>query len=287
MIAVRQVFNGVLLCVLLLFLGACKSRQEGDKPLVAVTIAPTASLVNELSAGSLEVLTLLPRGSAPELYEPVSQELVALTQARAYLYVGELGFELTWLERLEQLYPNLRLVRLGEGCHSSSGEPHRHEVGVRHDPHYWTSIRGIRLMARNTYEALRETFPESDSLYTVRYGALEAELVALEHDLKRQISQSGTRGFVIYHPALTDFADEFALEQLAIEQDGKDPGPIQLRALVERARELGVRTVFVQQEFDQKLARSIAEELGAQVVLINPLGEDWRGELVKIVDALI
>lgn len=289
MIALRKIGLVSLVGLLFLLLGSCRGRgsSEEEKPLLAVTIAPTASLVTELSDNSLEVLTLLPRGTAPELYEPDPQSLISLSRAKAYLYVGELGFELSWLDRLGELYPTLPLIRLGEGCHGEQHEVHRHEAEGRHDPHYWTSMRGIRLMARNTYKALLEIFPESDSLYSARYTALEGELSRLEETIKQQLELLQSRAFVIYHPALTDFAEEFNLEQLAIEQDGKEPSPMQLRTLVERAKALGVRTVFIQEEFDQKLARGIADELGAKVILINPLGKDWRGELTKIVDALL
>lgn len=278
---------GLLSLLALVCLGACRAGVgREDRPLVAVTIAPTASLVEELSAGTVEVLTLLPRGTAPELYEPAPQDLVSLAQARGYLYVGELGFELVWLDRLRELYPDLPLIRLGASCHSEAAGAHSHEGEERHDPHYWTSLRGIRLMTHNTYKALRQVFPEGDSLYTARYTALEAELDSLSRSYRQRLVGAKSRAFVIYHPALTDFAEEFALLQLAIEQDGKEPTPMQLRSLIERAREEGVRTVFIQREFDEKLARSIASELGAEVVSINPLGEDWRAELAVIVDAL-
>lgn len=286
----RSFWQWGMACLVLFVVVSCfPNRQgaEGDKPLLAVTIAPTASLASELSGGSVDVLTLLPRGSAPELYEPSPHDLAALSRASVYLYVGDLGFERTWLERLGELYPQLPLVRLGESCSTQGSDGHIHPEPGRHDPHYWTSIRGIRLMARNTYQALRQSFPQNDSLYTARYVTLDAELDSLIRNYGAQLSAAPSRGFVIYHPALSDFAEEFTLEQLAIEQDGKEPSPMQLRALVERARHLGVQTVFIQQEFDQKLARGIADELGAKVVLINPLGEDWRGELSRIVEALL
>lgn len=258
--------------------------QKGQ-PTVAVTIAPTASLVRQISSGQVQTLTLLPKGNAPEMYEPTTHDLVGLSSADAYLYVGELGFELAWLERISELFPKVRLVSLGESC-AHPGEV-EHEPAHRHDPHYWTSIRGIRLMAQSTFEALKQLYPEQDSLYRAGYAVLEKEINNLKEEVDSLVKYSSSRGFVIYHPALTDFAEEFGLEQLAIEQQGKDPTPAQLQTLIERARALRVKIVFIQQEFDQKLARSIAQELGATVVMINPLGEDWRSELRTVANALV
>lgn len=251
-----------------------------DTPMVAVTISPTASLVRELSAHTVQVLTLLPKGNAPELYEPSAQDLVGLSDADAYLYVGELGFEKAWLSRIGELFPNLRLIPLDKGC------VHTHTEGHHHDPHYWTSLRGIRQMASNTYTALSELYPQKDSLYREEYKVFQNKVDELRVEIDSLLADAPSRGFVIYHPALTDFAEEFDFEQLTIEHDGKEPNPAQLQKLILRAKSLGVKIVFVQQEFDQKLALSVAQELNARVVMINPLGEDWHSELRSIAKAL-
>ena len=47
-----------------------------------------------------------------------------------------------------------------------------------------------------------------------------------------------------------------------------------------------MRVVFIQKEFDTKLTESLANELGAQTVEINPLDGDWKGQLLRIAGAL-
>ena len=44
--------------------------------------------------------------------------------------------------------------------------------------------------------------------------------------------------------------------------------------------------VFIQKEFETKLVKSVAKELGAKIVEINPLDGDSQGELLRIADAL-
>ena len=44
--------------------------------------------------------------------------------------------------------------------------------------------------------------------------------------------------------------------------------------------------VFIQQEFDSKLIESIAKELDARMVVINPLGGSWEEQLLLIARAL-
>jgi len=46
------------------------------------------------------------------------------------------------------------------------------------------------------------------------------------------------------------------------------------------------RVIFVQQEFDTRNARLIADELGVTVVPINPLSYEWREEMINVANAL-
>jgi zinc transport system substrate-binding protein len=92
---------------------------------------------------------------------------------------------------------------------------------------------------------------------------------------------------VIYHPALTYFANEYNLTQLAIESSGKEPSPMSLSRLTSRARELGVRVVFVQREFDTRHAGQLASEIGARLVSIDPLSANWRHQLIFIAKSLV
>jgi zinc transport system substrate-binding protein len=44
---------------------------------------------------------------------------------------------------------------------------------------------------------------------------------------------------------------------------------------------LGVRKILLQSEFDKRHAESIAEEIGAEIITINPLSYDWREEMLR------
>ena len=92
--------------------------------------------------------------------------------------------------------------------------------------------------------------------------------------------------FLIYHPALSYFARDYGLKQISIEEGGKEPSPAQLKALIETCRKENAHTIFVQQEFDQRNAQLIADELGVHVVSINPLSYDWSREMIRVASAL-
>lgn len=271
----------------LLLSTACREEggQAGTLPLSA-TIAPATSMIASIGDSLVSVTTLLPQGNNPENYEPTPQAMQALATSRAYFYMGDLGFERSWIERIHSTQPQLQLICLDRGLQAHA---HSHATSSEdevHDPHYWTSLRGLRAMSSEIYTSLIKLDSIHSDHYTERYGLLQERLTQLEGKLRGLLSDLPSRAFVIYHPSLSEFADEWGLEQLVVEEDGKDPTPQHIEGVIRRARESGVRVVFIQQEFDSKLIQSIASELGAETITISPLDGDWEKQLLLIAEAL-
>lgn len=253
---------------------------------LTATIAPAADILSRLAGEEAEVTTLLPQGASPENYEPTTQDIRALAESKGFFYVGDLGFERSWVERIKTQNPELKLYRLDAGLETTSPGHSHGADGLVHDPHYWTSVRGLRALASAALVGLLELSPQDSARYRERYQELTAQLDALQTELETTLRGRSSSAFVIYHPSLSEFAEEWGFTQLVVEEDGKEPSPRHVAEIVSKARAAGVRVVFVQQEFDSKIVQSIAQELGARTVTIRPLSADWQGELRRIAQAL-
>ena len=89
----------------------------------------------------------------------------------------------------------------------------------------------------------------------------------------------------MYHPAWGYFADTYGLEQIPVEVEGKEPAAKQLADLIETAKANQIKVVFVEPRISQKTAESLAKEIGAKVVAIDPLGKDYVENLKKAAQA--
>ena len=94
------------------------------------------------------------------------------------------------------------------------------------------------------------------------------------------------RPFFVFHPSFGYFADDYGLEQIAVETGGAEPSARQLTALIEQARSSDVRVIFVQPQFSRKSAETIAAEIGGAVVPIDPLARDYVENLEKMARAV-
>lgn len=276
---------------------SCGGKQPTNEPIVSVTIEPQRYFAEKIAGDKFEVNCVVPSGQSPETYDPTPQQMIQVGQSKAYLQIGYIGFEQAWMESIRQNNPNLQVFNLSEGIevlknpeegehHHEEGEEHHHHHPGGVDPHTWSSFGGAKVIARNTLNAFIALDPENKEYYTENYNELIGEIEETEQEVVQLVKPLVSRTFIIYHPALTYFADEFGLTQLCIEMDGKEPSPAQLKKLVETARNYNAQVVFIQQEFDQKNAELIARETGCRLIPINPLDYNWKKEMLHIAKSL-
>ena len=279
-----------LIYILTLFIfSACgNTTQKSEKPILTVTLEPLRYFTEAIAGDNYEVVSMVPKGSSPESYDPTPQQLVNLSKSQAYFRIGYIGFEQAWMKKLEANCPNMKVYDTSKGIDLIRDKghwhgDHFHEGGV--EPHVWNSTQNALIIADNIYQALCELDSTHQEDYQKRLDVLKQTIRQTDANV-RTLVENADSTFLIYHPALSYFARDYGLKQVSIEEGGKEPSPAQLKALIETCRNENVHTIFVQQEFDQRNAQLIANELGVNIVSINPLSYDWVKEMIRIAEAL-
>ena len=279
-----------LIYILTLFICcACgHTPQQSEKPVITVTLEPLRYFTEAIAGDCFEVVSMVPKGSSPESYDPTPQQLVNLSKSQAYLRIGYIGFEQAWMKKLEANYPTMKVYDTSKGVDLIRAEghwhgDHYHEGGV--EPHIWNSTQNASVIADNIYAALCELDADHQPEYKQRLDSLKQVIARTDADVRTLLANADST-FLIYHPALSYFARDYGLHQISIEEGGKEPSPATLKTLIETCRREGAQVIFVQQEFDQRNAQLIADELGIEIVPINPLSHDWAEEMLRVANAL-
>ena len=165
----------------------------------------------------------------------------------------------------------------------SHAEIHSHEDG---DPHIWTSPRNAKIIASNMLKAFITLDPENEEFFKENYNSLIREIEAVDDSITGMLSSTNGKSFVIYHPSLTYFANDYGLNQISIENLGKEPSAMYLKTLVDSIRTNGTKVFFIQKEFDTKNAEILAREVNGKIVQIDPLNENWSEEMINIAKEL-
>lgn len=291
--------------------GDRKNKNNDGKPTITVTIEPLRYFTEAIAGDRFNVVSMVPRGSSPETYDPTPQQLVDLSQSKAYFRIGYIGFEQTWMDKLTDNAPHLQFFdtsrgvdlifdsshahhhhhadsaqQSGEEAHTHAAEAevgHSHEHPLAVEPHIWSSAYNAQIIAGNVLDALCTIDKANEPEYIERYNALCNRIERVDSILCHTLASPGAdRAFMIYHPALSYFARDYGLQQISIEEDGKEPSPAHLKNLINTCRKEQVRVIFVQPEFDRRNAEIIARQTDTKVVPINPLSYDWEEEMLNI-----
>ena len=274
-----------------LLLAACSHRPAQDNRIM-VTIEPQRYFAQQLVDSLFEVISLVPPGSSPESYDPTPREMARLSRSKAYFCIGHIGFENVWLEKLKINHPNVLFFDNSEGIVPIIGDHHHDTEGLvdshsHHiDPHTWSSPRQARIIVENMFAALLKIDAEHTDIYRKNRDKLLSEIDETDRIVSSYLEHSPQKAFIIYHPALTYLARDYGLTQYAIEAEGKEPSPEQLKQLVDLTKKEAIRTVFIQQEFDRKNAEIIARETGCRLEVIQPLSYHWSEEIIRIAKIL-
>lgn len=257
-----------------------KDDLDPNKPTVTVTIEPFRYFVEQIADNDVNVNVMVPAGSSPETYEPTPQQMVDLSKSVFYFKVGQIGFEKTWMKKLQQNAPNMKVIDTSAGIRmlkTQSGNI---------DPHTWMSIKSADIITSNIVKALMDKYPEKVEGFQKRLRDFRKnKLDKLQNEIDKYLSTikgEKQKSFVIYHPTLTYFAKENGLKQYAIEEEGREPSITQLKELIQRAKSEDINLIFVQKEFSNRNIQVFIDATHSKAVEINPLSYDWEGQMLLI-----
>lgn len=278
-----------LFLLLLPFLFSCRDVIS-DRPIITVSIEPLRYFVQGIVGDKFQVNTLVPAGVSPETYELTPQQVVQTSDSRAYFCVGTLGFEQARLRKLTENAPNLLVVNTSDSIvllqdDHSHNHSHPHVEGI--DLHTWLSATSGKQIAHNVLRALCQVDSANAKFYQHRHDSLVQHIDSIDGEIRQILRPLAHRTFIIYHPALGYFARDYGLQQVAVEQDGREPSADRIQQLILQAQRDKVQVVFIQEEHAGRAARRIAESTGARIVSIAPLSVEWDKQMLHIARTLV
>jgi len=290
-----------LVFIAILVLSGCKPNTQKirEKPLITVSILPYQYFVEQLAGDNFDVNVLVPPGANHHAYDPTPRQLQDLEASSALFINGHLGFEQSWLPGIRTNHPHLKIIDLSvnanlitiedsEGSHDH-GEAEHAEEGHSHegpDPHYWLSAKEAKGISALMARALIESAPGLESLITANLNKLVATLDSLDREFTEQLAGVTHRSFIIFHPALNYLARDYGFAQYSMEKGGKEPAASHFKNLVDLSKSEKINTIFIQKEYDQENAETLAKEISARIVIIDPMSGDWLNEMKRIVNDL-
>lgn len=304
----------VILLMVVLAAG-CGPQSQGKivegKINVVTTFYPIYEFAKAIGGEDANVINLLPAGVEPHDWTPRSQDIVNTSKAQLFFYngAGLEGWVPQFLKGLNrdtkvkayEVSQGIPLIEAGEDEeHQHEGDGHKHEHHV--DPHTWVSPKSALIMVENMKNSYIEADPAHQDAYTSRYAALKQKLEELDGEFKAKLDEMPRKEIVVSHEAFGYLARDYGLTQHAIMGLSPDAEPrardlLQLSNLV---KEKGIHFIFFEELVSDRLAKTLASETGAEVLVLNPVeglteeqlsrGDDYfslmRNNLANLIVAL-
>lgn len=259
---------------------------------VAVSILPQKYFVGQIAGPEAEIMVMVMPGASPATYEPKPRQMAELSRTKAYFALGA-PFEKTWLKRFEATAPRMLMVHTEKdvprvAMESSRGEKQgQSRKRASLDPHIWLAPKLVAIQAKAIRDGLIRIDPANKKTYEANFQSFKAGCLELDAGFRKDFSGLGSHNrILVFHPAWGYFCRSYGLEQIAIEKEGKRPGPKALAAVISQAKRLGIKVIFASPQISLASSKIVAKAIGGQVVILDPLAEDWAANLRLAADTI-
>lgn len=247
------------------------SEQISTSPKVKVitTFYPLADFVTQVGGDRVKVVNLTPAGVEPHDFEPTPQDLVSVEQASVFVYNGA-GFE-PWVEKtLTDLNSTTTIVNSSVG------------VNLVADPHIWLDPVLASQQVDNILAGLIKADPENRDYYQKNATAYKNELAKLDENFRTGLTSCEKNEIVTSHDAFAYMAKRYGFKVVPITglSPEEEPSPKKIAEVADFAKENDVKYIFFETLVEPRLSQTIADEIGAQTLVFNPLEGLTEEELI-------
>jgi zinc transport system substrate-binding protein len=275
-----------VLTALALAAGACGAQAGGDPDRVDVAAAfyPLRFVAERVGGDRVAVTDLTKPGAEPHDLELSPAQVGQVSDAELILYLK--GFQPAVDDAVEQVGGDRALdaaeatplLPAGAAAHEhgdeAGGEQAGHEPeSTAKDPHLWLDPIRLAAVGDAVAERLAATDADGAQDYRARAAALRADLVALDREYAAGLKTCQRRELVVSHSAFGYLADRYDLEQVGLAglSPEEEPPARRLAEVADEARQHGATTIFFETLVSPKVARTIAEAVGADTAVLDPL----------------
>lgn len=277
----------------MLLTGGCAATPRGEREAIAVSFEPLAWMAGQIAGDDLDIITLLPAGSDPEVYQPTVATMRRLADADAWFSLGSDGFEQALNENISQNFPSLKIIDSTEGidkiCGGHGDAEHEHgldDLGGRHrhehsfDPHVLASVRNCAVMAETIGRSLSQLYPERREKYLTAAKKLSAKLKALDDSISRLDLEE--KAIAIRHPSLSYFARDYGVVQIALSDIGKETSPLQMKQRIDATYASRPAVMIVEKEHASGSDGDTARQLATDTIQVSLNSANWLNDLKRI-----
>jgi len=254
----------------------CFSDND-SKPLIASSLPVWKSVAEYIGGRDFRYYSVLKGGESPHGYEPKPSDIRKLSKANLVIIHG-LGLD-DWAVK------NVRKEKVFNiGKLLSQKYPVVKEPGY----HIWMNPVLMEDIYFEVANKLKSFYPKREIYYMKRAEDYAAMIEQLLDRIEDCLKGAKTKTVIIYHPVWKPLLETFGISTIEIAKVPEEQvTPKKIREIVERAKAEGAKLVIGEPFSDKRVVRTIAEEIGGKVLILNPIPDkdyvislsEWGGKI--------
>jgi zinc transport system substrate-binding protein len=255
----------------------------GNALTVATAFYPLTEIVDVVTKGtSITNVGLTPPGIGAHDHELTARQLDNLASVDAVFFLGG-GLQPSVEKAVAQLSSSITVVNLMEHAQTidaaklDTDDDHNHghsdDENGDTDPHVWLDPANMVSMTTAVVDTLTTLSPEQKNIFDANAASYIAELEQLGTTLDNTFANCVSRSLVTSHDAFGYFAARAKLDTVPIAgvNPEKEPSAKELQAIAKIARAAQATTVFFEAQLPDRLAKTVASSIGAEVAVVDPI----------------
>ncbi len=252
------------------------SNSNSSKLNISTSFYPLYYFASQIAGSHADVYNITPSGAEPHDYEPTSQDIARIEDGQMLVLNG--GVE-AWGNKIKDTLKRTKtvVVTAGQGLLTQQ-VTEGGETGT--DPHVWLDPIRAKQEVRAITQALIQVDAAHTSDYQAREQALDTKLDQLDAAYKIGLQTCQRKDIITSHAAFGYLASRYGLNQVPIAGLSPDAEPSgqQLADIAKFAKDHQVKYIFFESLVSPKLSQTIATEVGAKTLVLDPIEGVSKGD---------
>ncbi len=246
------------------------SINDSGRIKVAASFYPLYYFASQIAGDKVDIINITPAGAEPHDYEPTPQDIAYIETSNLVILNG--GSLEVWAEKIKKDLQDkhVTIVTAGENIINKTLVEEGKKI---QDPHVWLNPILAKQEVDKITQGLIQVDPANQAYYETSRTILEAKLDGLDVKYKEGLSLCTKKDIVTSHAAFGYLADQYGLNQINITgiSPDEEPSPQRLAEISDFVKKNNIKYIFFESLISPKLSETIANETGAQTLVLDPI----------------
>lgn len=244
--------------------------KQNQRLQISTSFYPLYYFTSQIVLDKADIYNVTPAGAEPHSYEPTTRDITKIENSQLLIINGN-NFE-AWAKNIITILKKNTPIIINISKNLAEQNLIEKNSETR-DPHFWLNPKIAQSEVKIILDNLMIVDPTNARYYVENSNLLLNKLDELDVKFRTGLINCQKNEIITAHAAFGYLANEYGFNQIAISglSPDEEPSPKKLSTIADFAKQNQVEYIFFESMVSPKLANTIASEIGAKTLVLNPI----------------